>query len=361
MLKKFTIPILLSALLTMLCSGCGSANQSDPTVQPTTEETKLLLQYLEENGNLLNGPEVPSLIDASDLFPMLTAVNVHIIDLRPWEEYAEGHIPQSVQVSPANILHHFERVIEPNAFDFIVLACPNAQLATFVNYILRVLGYNNVHSLRYGLSGWNSDIAQNYWLSDMSNRYADRLETTTHSKPPQGSLPAIATGHSDGYSILRARAETVLKTVEDMHSVSMNLDAIEERAEEIFLINYWPEALYMEGHLPGAIQYTPKASLHSNAQLTTLPYDQPILLYCFTGHHTGYVAGYLRILGYDAYHLPYGANSFIYSTMLTTQGATRSFTPDTPANYPLQTATGSNALIPQSPDTPETQPIPGGC
>jgi hypothetical protein len=39
----------------------------------------------------------------------------------------------------------------------------------------------------------------------------------------------------------------------------------------LFIINYWPAAHYLDpGHIPGAMQYTPKESLKSTKDLLTL-------------------------------------------------------------------------------------------
>jgi rhodanese-related sulfurtransferase len=85
-----------------------------------------------------------------------------------------------------------------------------------------------------------------------------------------------------------------------------------------YIVNYWPLSHYLNpGHIPGAIQYTPRVDLKSTTNLKTLPTNRTIVLYCYTGQTSGFVAAaFLRLLGYDARSLLYGANALIYDRML---------------------------------------------
>jgi rhodanese-related sulfurtransferase len=49
--------------------------------------------------------------------------------------------------------------------------------------------------------------------------------------------------------------------------------------------------------------------------MKTLPTNQTIVVYCYTGQTSSFVAAYLRLLGYDAKSLSFGANAMIYDTM----------------------------------------------
>ena len=47
------------------------------------------------------------------------------------------------------------------------------------------------------------------------------------------------------------------------------------------------------------------------AYLKTLPTDKTIVVYCYTGQNSASIAAYLRLMGYDAKSLKFGANSMI--------------------------------------------------
>ncbi|TVR40663.1 MAG: hypothetical protein EA394_07715 [Bacteroidia bacterium] len=342
-------------LMTTACT--GKRQPADPA--PSKEETATLLQYLEENGNLLNSPALPALINADDLFRSLHAQNIHVIDVRPLDAYREGHIQHSINVRPSHILDHFEQVIDPRSFDFIVLVCENAMTSAYVHSVLLMLGYDNVLTLRFGLSSWDSAIAAGNWLGAMSSHLEGQLELTDNPKRSAGELPAIATGETNGYRILRARAQKVLQ--EHIPGNIITVNELMERPEDFYIINYWPRPLYEAGHLPGAIQYTPKSSLHSEEYIHTLPTDKPVVVYCFTGQHSAYVTPFLRMLGYDALNLPYGANTFIHTTMLTTQVSTRSFTEASIHQLPLVGKDHSEVALPEKEEEEVAVPIIGGC
>lgn len=353
MLQKASLVIILAALL----SGCGKKAENDIS-QPSVHETELLVNYLESNGDYLNSPFIPALIGAGDVYNMLVASNTHIIDLRPEEEFAAGHIMHSVNVTPDRILNHFERHIDPASFDHIVLVCNNAMLSGFVNAVMIFLGYDNVYTMRFGLSAWDRDIADKHWLAALSNQLDGKLEKRANPKNQAGELPAIDTGHSDGYHILRARAAELLQT--NIEAYNLTLEEFTSKADDFYKIKYWPEGFYNQGHLPGAIQYTPKSSLHSNEYLNTLPAGMPIVVSCFSGHHSAYVIAFLRLLGYDAHNLVYGANSYIHNIMKTTQSDTRFFSEDHVLNLPFS-GTDRVAPPPVNAVQEESIPIIGGC
>ena len=86
--------------------------------------------------------------------------------------------------------------------------------------------------------------------------------------------------------------------------------------DNYYIISYWPEVrLFGSGHIAGAMQYTPKADIALEASLTTLPTDKTIVVYDYTGMTSSQLVAYLRVLGYDAKSLKFGANGMIYDEM----------------------------------------------
>ncbi|MDF1575369.1 MAG: rhodanese-like domain-containing protein [Bacteroidales bacterium] len=49
--------------------------------------------------------------------------------------------------------------------------------------------------------------------------------------------------------------------------------------------------------------------------LKMLPTDKTIVVYCYSGQNSARIAAYLRVLGYDAKSLKFGANGMIYDEM----------------------------------------------
>ena len=54
----------------------------------------------------------------------------------------------------------------------------------------------------------------------------------------------------------------------------------------------------------------------STNDLQTFPPDRKIVIYTFNGQLSAFVVAYLKVLGYDAYSLKYGASLFAYERLL---------------------------------------------
>jgi rhodanese-related sulfurtransferase len=345
----------------LLVSIMMSCSETNPVITSNINETEILLDYLEQNGNIVNQPDIPYFVGSDEVFNNLKGVNYLVIDLRPSVEFGLGHIENSVNVLPANILDYFENRIEPNSFEKIILVCSNSHLSGYTTAILRMLGYTNVFHIRFGMSSWHESIAQRYWSANISNDLIGRLETTPHEKNQPGNLPQITTGKTSGYEILRERAQQALEINWDDISISF-LDILED-PDAYYIGNYWPQALYDQGHLPGAIQYNPKKSLHSSEDILTLPGDKPLVFYCYSGQNSAYVNAFFSIMGYDFRSLDYGANGFIHQFIKETQPPGRTFSDFHIRNYPLEQGglleSGSGNDLPEV--KVETTVVQGGC
>ena len=349
--------ILLLAFAMIACSGSGNKE----TLTPNGNEAATLLHYLEENGDIVNHPSVPFFVDAQEIFNNLKGANYLVIDVRSASDFNRGHIENAVNVLPENILDYFENKIEPASFTKIAIVCNNAHLSGYVNAILRMLGYDNTYNLRFGMSAWNEKIARRHWYANLSDDMIGHLEMAPHPKSEPGELPQLNTGKTSGYEILRERAQKALEI--NWEEVVIDYMDVLMQKEDYYVINYWPKALYDQGHLPGAIQYDPKKSFHSQADILTLPADRPLVVYCFTGQNASYANAYLAVMGYDFRSLEYGANGFIHQTMNLTQPAGRSFSEVHIKNFPLATDVlqqiSSEMTMPVQ--QVETTTIQGGC
>ncbi len=61
---------------------------------------------------------------------------------------------------------------------------------------------------------------------------------------------------------------------------------------------------YANGHIPGAVN-------KKFTELTTLPKDEDILVYCYTGQNASFAAAVLGVLGYDVQNLLHGMSSWV--------------------------------------------------
>lgn len=314
-MKKLSLAlltILLSSII--LFSGFKSVNeiQSNPIPSPPNE-FEVLLTFLETNRNFINSPAAPALVPASEVKQNLKNEKYHIIDIRSesWFEY--GHVKNANNVQPADLLVHFEKSIVPADFDKIVLICYSGQSAAYYSGLLRIAGYDNVHSMNWGMSSWRVDFAENSWLKNTSSDYDAKLETTDNAKADKGAMPSLATGQTEGEAILRARLETAFATPYK-ESIVKSADVF-ANPDTYYIVDYNGADRYAKGHIPQAVQYDPNSSLSSVADLYTLPTDKQVVVNGPTGQETAYVIAYLNVLGYKTGNIGYGSNSFMHKTL----------------------------------------------
>jgi rhodanese-related sulfurtransferase len=76
-------------------------------------------------------------------------------------------------------------------------------------------------------------------------------------------------------------------------------------AEEIMTIVSIRQAdAYAEGHIEGAINIPWGAGMQES--FSSLPKDEKLVVYCYSGQTAGQTVGILRLLGYDAVSLKSG-------------------------------------------------------
>jgi rhodanese-related sulfurtransferase len=287
-----------------------SCNNDDDDPKPINE-TEVLVEYLESTGGTVinNFPIMGKATDVNS--GILTGANNYVIDIRGAEAYKAGHVKGAVLVSPGDLLSHYEDN-NLGQYDNVYLVCFSGQTAGWVNGLMHTMGYTNMKDLKWGMSSWNPETAGS-WVNNIGNTYATSMVTTPAEKAPVGELPTIETGETVAQDILRKRVEAIF--AEGFGEAKVTSSAVFGNPDNYYIVNYWKQEHYDWGHIPGAIQYSPKASLTSDTFLKTLPTDKPIVIYCYTGQTSAHVAAYLRVLGYDAKSLVFGVNGMAYDEM----------------------------------------------
>ncbi|NQU86464.1 MAG: hypothetical protein HQ541_11945 [Mariniphaga sp.] len=317
-ITNYFLSIFLVVLL-IACSGSGSKKSVEETIQdqpkeiPVNDESQALLDYLVELGNYVNSRNIPSLIKVSSVYEELEGNNL-IIDLRDEETYYKGHIKGAVNVSFSDIPDYMSNTIKPFEYDRIIMVCYAGQIASYTTALLRLIGYGNVYAMRWGMSAWNKEFANDSWLAVISGEYEDKLETTIHEKAQINDFPKMNTGKTIGEEIMDERIKAIFEA--GYRASMVTAKKVFESPEDYYIINYDRRDKYEAGHIPGAIRYKPNGTLGIKAEMQTIPADKDIVIYCGTGHNSGFVTAYLRLFGYNAKTIYYGNNSFMYDKMV---------------------------------------------
>ena len=280
-------------------------------------ESEVLAQYLESAESPLMkdyvSTDLPAIISATDLNNLNLTDKVYIIDIRSATDFATGHIENAVNVAFADILSHIKGVDLTN-YDKVAVVCYTGQTAGYATSILRFMGYGKVYSLKWGMCSWNEAFAGK-WNTAIGNgnAYGAQMVTDETAKGEKGGMPTLTTGKTTGQGILEVRIDSLL--AQGFTPATVTNSTVFGSLSNYYIVNYWSPAHYAVGHIPGSIQYTPKESLKFAADLTTLPNDKTIAVYCYTGQTSAALVVYLRLLGYDAKSILYGTNGMMYDKM----------------------------------------------
>ena len=314
-MKNITYILLSFAIsFSILFSSCGSGGlkkvkELSDSTSVIANESDALFTLLEKSGNFINQKKIPTMLPVGKV--TAGKKNFHIIDIRKHKDYVEGHLDGAVNVSLEELFDYMKNKISASTYEKIVFVCYSNHKASYAAMMFRLLGYDNVYSVKWGMSACNKATAEKKWMKNISNEFASKLETKGNPKGAKGNYPTIKTGAKTAYGILEARVKELLKK----HNFKVKAKDVFADPSKYYIINYWKLADYAKGHIPGAVQYNPKKSLTRNSELSTLPTDKPIAVYCFTGQHAAFVTAYLQVLGYDAYVIPYSANGFMHNAL----------------------------------------------
>jgi rhodanese-related sulfurtransferase len=315
------IIVFLGILFLISCSGGTQKKQtkssdSSPVKSETIQvnaESQMLLKYLVETGDYVNGRNFPSLIKSASVYKELDG-KIKIIDLRTTGAFGKGHIKGAVNVEFGQIPNFFINVIKPFEYDKIVLVCSDGQISSYATSLLRLMGYGNVHAMRWGMSSWNKEFAKDSWFYNVSSKYEDKLELTENVSHTVSDFPQMKTGKSSGVEIMTARFNALFAA--GCSDIFVTADEVFATPVNFFTINYERKDKYDAGHIPGSVRYKPNGTLGILSEMETIPTNKSVVVYCGTGHNSGFVTAYLRLFGYNAKALIYGNNAFMYDKMV---------------------------------------------
>ena len=331
-MKKINLLMIsISLLIVVFLSGCSGNKTVKKVELPETQnvipaetkevknpavvgkETSLLLKDLVDNGDYVNTKDFPSLIKASIVQESLDK-NILVIDLRSAKLFSEGHIKGAVNKKFEELPAYFETGIKPFKYDKIIMVSEDGQVSSYTTSLLRLMGYGNVFSMRWGMSAWNLKYAKEGWLKDVSGKFEANLESTTNEKPSSKGMPELKTGMTTGPEIGSARFHQLFK--EGTGNILITADEVFSNPQKYYIINLERKDKYEDGHIPGAVRYKPEATLGFIDEMASIPSDKSVVVYCGTGHNSGFATAYLRLFGYDARTLKYGNNGFMYDKMV---------------------------------------------
>ncbi|MCK5759222.1 MAG: rhodanese-like domain-containing protein, partial [Clostridiales bacterium] len=295
--------LVIAVISVIFVAGC-----KDDVTDPDVNEFDVLKTYMTDSGfdlaNIAAGWVMPGTIVADGAAPTEVdsfAVSYEVIDLRSAEDFAAGHIKDAINSTLGDILTTAGGTRSP-----IMVVCYTGQTAARAVTALRLSGYADAISLKWGMCGWNAEFDFK-WEDNAATETLDGW--VTEGEPTavaEFNYPTLSTGETDGADILAARVDDILS----LEWTQGNADVL-ATPDNYFINNYWSEDSWNTyGHIPGAYRINETLGLDGLVNLD--PEAETMITYCYTGQTSALITGWLHILGYEnAKSLVYGANGIV--------------------------------------------------
>lgn len=329
-LKWFLLPPVL-----LFMQGCLE-NNVIPDFHGSVDNTAEMLVYFESHGNYINSMDSPSLIDASEVYNNLG--NYLIIDTRTDQQYSEGRIKGALRLDAKDIPAYFKEN-DTKMYSKVVLVSQAGQSSSYYTTLLRLLGYNNVYSLNFGMGAWNTAFSKIWMDNTFDSPTMKNFTNVSGKRNPMAPLPGVEfeTKSNDIKDKIEERInklfsegfnEEFTNTSEDVAGPAITAGYLFSDGVyyQYYLVCYGSAELYEAvglynpysgmGHPAGAVSYAPFSSLKGSSFLQTMPPNKKIAVYCYNGQYSASASAYLRVLGYDARTLLFGAHVLFYSRIL---------------------------------------------
>lgn len=313
---------MLTGIIIFSIISCIDDNITPPLTGDLNPVAEMLIHF-EAQGDFPNSNLAPSIIDAEEVF--LNLSNYLLVDTRPETEFESGHIENAVNISNDSLLSFIES--KSSGYTKAVIISKNGQSSSYYTSLLRLAGFNNVFSMHFGMAAWNEDFADD-WLNAVGNDpEINHYINESNPKNDFSNLPVVTFQNNNA-----PIEERVKDRINQIISEGFNEDIQFRRSLVYFFNDYMvcyekTARLYTArnygplaglGHHEKAIFYmaNPLFELRSTEYLQTLPANNPVFIYDGTGELSACIAAYLRVLGYNALTLLFGANQLIYDRMI---------------------------------------------
>jgi rhodanese-related sulfurtransferase len=349
-MKEIIIKYISVTTLIILLWGCLDERLT-PELNLKSESAIELLSYLESHGDYINSEEINEFVSASEVYANRSSYL--IIDVRPQSDYVLGHVENAINVEPKNLLN-FIKSKNCNIYPKIVIISESGQSAAYYTALLKLAGFPNVFTMEYGMAAWHQNFAD-IWLNATRDFRAGTNHFTNeeYPKPDFTNLPVINSQNTNKSvkEKLEERIITLLAAGFDenlvdtsnfpKYSISSFEDGNASIVVETVYSNYSSQSnsftnhfvlcfgstfLYRanklngpfadQGHLPSAVHYLPMIDLRSTNNLQTTPTNKIVAVYDVNGQVSPKIVAYLRLLGYNAKSMLFGANTLFYSRVL---------------------------------------------
>jgi rhodanese-related sulfurtransferase len=308
-----------------------------------------LLFYLEDEGDYINTVEAPSLVNAVEVYSNLH--NYLLIDIRPPIDFSAGHIEGAINLTHSALVSFLES-INYKKYSKVIIISRNGQSSAYYTCLLRLYGFENTYSLSYGMAAWNIAFSDE-WFGALQEDYSllEDFTAVYYSNSAYSALPNVVLSDSSLESSVKHRIKDIMNIEYEDNlgsqesTATIEFTTLAAHIEDFFIVCY-DEGLLYKDHTDGIthpeesvwFRPPPASDFSSSRFLQTLPSDSKVVIYTTNGELSAFVVAYLRILGYNAKSVLFGANNMFYNSLLNANGLNQyAFSSAKIKNYPYVT------------------------
>jgi rhodanese-related sulfurtransferase len=202
----------------------------------------------------------------------MEATSPLLIDVRETTEYAEGHIPGAINIPLRTLAANLDKIPSDSP---VVTYCASGHRAGTAAAALRVLGFDNVKAFPGGWKAWSGA----------------GLEASTETVEAATVAPKEVDAET-----LAAVDEFLVNIPEGYYSVGAVEKAVEAIENGAFVVDVRQPDEFAQGHISGAVNI-PLGTLAESVD--QIPTDQPVIVYCASGHRAAIANAALHLMGFD--------------------------------------------------------------
>lgn len=195
-----------------------------------------------------------------------------VIDVRETNEYTEGHIPGAINIPLRTITQNLDKI---PADQPVFVYCGSGLRSGTALTALGLLGFDNVKAFPPGWRGWT----------------AAGEEVST-----EATEAAIVTPKEVNPEMLAAVEEFLINIPEGYFGVNSIEKVVEALDAGALAIDVREVGEFEQGHIPSAPNI-PFRELAKN--LDGIPTDQPVIVYCASGHRAAIANTALHLMGFS--------------------------------------------------------------
>ncbi|PYM72997.1 MAG: sulfurtransferase [Candidatus Rokuibacteriota bacterium] len=221
-----------------------------------------------------DGVRALSIVALQELVARAERENVYLIDVRPTEEYARGHIPGFQWFPGGQAVQRADDLVAVKN-GHVVFACDGRVRATVAASWYRQMGFPNVYIVDGGTTAWAAS--------------GQPLVSGESPGGPRGYDEGIGGGLPAGYDAAKAQVELITPAA---------LDERRKGASPPVIIFVDTSRDFSNGHVPGA-RWVPRGWLELTIADVAPSKDTPLIATCASGLSSVLAGAALKALGYQ--------------------------------------------------------------